>query len=694
MSRCRRFRAPFALHFVALAALSLPAAASAATAAQEAARPFDVQHLVTLERLSDPQPSPDGRTILFNLRSTDLEADRGRTDLWLVGSEGGGLRQLTTNEAGESNGRWAPVGRAVWYLSARGSSSQVWKLPLDGGEPIRVTDLPLDVAGFELSPDGKYLVLALELFPDCETIACTAERLADEASRKFSARVYEQLPIRHWDTWRDGRRNHLVALPVAGGEPVDLMRGMDADCPSRPFGGLEEMTFTPDGKGVVFAAKVAGREEAWTTNFDLWSVPLDGSAAPTPLVTRPAWDTRPVFSPDGRTLAYLSMERPGFEADRFRIVLRNQQSGVERVLTEQWDRSANEIVWSRDGRTIWTTAQDLGQVALFGIDVASGRVRRIVSKGSNHSPALVRGGRIVYSKDTLRAPADLWSVLPDGSGEMRLTRLNEAAMATAKLGEAEQFDFVGAGGDKVYGYLVKPVDFDPAKTYPLAFLVHGGPQGSMANSFHYRWNPQTYAGAGYAAVMIDFHGSTGYGQAFTDAITGDWGGKPLEDLQKGLAAVLERYPWIDGERACALGASYGGYMINWIAGAWPDRFDCLVSHDGNLDERFAYFATEELWFPEWEHGLPWENPEAYAKHNPVDLVDRWQTPILVIHGAKDFRVVDTAGMATFTAAQRRGIPSKFVYFPDENHWVLRPHNSIFWHETVLDWLARWTAPAN
>ncbi|HQN40127.1 MAG TPA: S9 family peptidase, partial [Thermoanaerobaculia bacterium] len=308
-----------------------------------------------------------------------------------------------------------------------------------------------------------------------------------------------------------------------------------------------------------------------------------------------------------------------------------------------------------------------------------------------NSPALAAGGRLLFLLDHLRSPAELVSVRTDGSDPVRVTRINDARLAEVRMGDGEQMSFAGAEGDTVYAYVVKPADFDPARKYPVAFLVHGGPQGSFSNQWHYRWSPQVYAGRGYAVVMVDFHGSTGYGQAFTDAIRGDWGGKPLVDLQKGLAAAIEAYPWLDGDRVCALGASYGGYLINWIAGAWPDRFRCLVTHDGNLDERFAYYATEELWFPEWEHGgTPWTNPEGYQKHNPVDLVGNWKTPMLIVHGGQDFRVVDTGGLASFTAAQRLGIPSQLLYFPDENHWVLKPHNSIQWHDTVLDWLDRWT----
>jgi dipeptidyl aminopeptidase/acylaminoacyl peptidase len=479
-------------------------------------------------------------------------------------------------------------------------------------------------------------------------------------------------------------------MPASGGAPVDVMKDMDADAPSKPFGGRGEYTFTPDSRAIVFGARNAGREEAWSTNFDLFVAPIDGSAAPRNLTaTNPAWDAHPAFSPDGRTLAYTAMQRPGYEADRFRIVLRDWPDGTERVLTESWDRSAGDLAWSADGKTLFTTSDDLGNHALFEIDVASGKVRTVVAKGQVASPQF-SGNRIVYLLGTLRGPAELFSTRADGADTKRLTGINDQRLASVRLGEPSQFTFAGANGDTVYAWIVKPVDFDPAQKYPVAMLIHGGPQGSFGDQFHYRWNPQTYAGRGYVALMIDFHGSTGYGQAFTDAIRGDWGGKPLEDLKLGLAAALEKYPWMDGDRVAALGGSYGGYMVNWIAGQMPDRFRALVTHAGNLDERFAYFATEELWFPEWEHGgTPWENPEGFTKHNPVDYVKNWKTPTLVIHGAKDFRVVETGGFATFTALQRKGIPSRFLYFPDENHWVLKPANSILWHDTVLDWLDQW-----
>jgi dipeptidyl aminopeptidase/acylaminoacyl peptidase len=507
--------------------------------------------------------------------------------------------------------------------------------------------------------------------------------------------IYESLFFRHWDSWGNGTRNHLFTYDLTRKQAKDLMPALDADCPTAPFGGSEDFTLSPDGGTLVFSAKNVGREEAWSTNFDLFAVKTDGSAAPLKLTSNPAWDAQPKFSPDGRTLAYLAMARPGYEADRYDLVLRDWASGTERKITvraddsPRGDRSAGELAWTADGKELLCAADHLGQKALFAVDVATGKARIVVGEGAAGTPQALANGRILYALNSLMGPNELYTVGRDGKGGAPVTRCNEDKLAKAALGQPEQFTFTGAKGDKVYGYLVKPANFDPAKKYPVAFLVHGGPQGSFGNDFHYRWNPQAYAGAGYAAVMIDFHGSTGYGQAFTDAINGDWGGAPYEDLMKGLDHALKAYPFLDKDRVGALGASYGGYMINWIAGQ-TDRFKCLVNHDGNLDEKMAYFDTEELWFPEWEHGgTPWSNPKGYAKHNPVDFVQNWKTPMLVIHGGKDYRVVDTQGMSTFTVLQRRGIPSKFLYFPDENHWVLKPANSILWHDTVLGWLDRW-----
>ena len=676
------------------AVLALVLLAPSSGAAQtRAMTPLD---LVSLDRVSDPQVSPDGRSVAFVVSVLDLEEDRRRTDLWVVDVQGGEPRRLTTDPAGDFNPRWSPDGAWLYFLSTRSGSSQVWQLAASGGTATQVTDLPLDPANLMLSPDGTHLAVSMEVFVDCETLTCTAERLDARESEASTGQLYDGLFVRHWDTWEDGRRSHVFVLPTAGGTTVDVMAGVDGDSPSVPFGGAEEFTFTPDGRGIVLTSRVVGAEEPWSTNFDLWVAPIDGSRPPRILTDdNNAWDTAPVFSPDGSTLAYLAMERPGFEADRLRIMLKGWPDGRTRPLAAEWDRSPGGLLWSADGGTLYATAQNLGHVSLFAIDVGSGRVTTLLDDlGYVGSPALA-GNRLVFGLDSLTLPVEIFTARPDGGDLRQITRFNGARLAGLALGEHEQFSFTGAGGDRVYAQVVRPATFETGRTYPVAFLIHGGPQGSFGNHFHYRWNPQSYAAAGYAVVMVDFHGSVGYGQAFTDAITGDWGGSPLEDLQKGLAAALDRYDWMDGDNVCALGASYGGYMVNWIAGNWPDRFKCLVNHDGVFDMRSMYYSTEELWFPEWEHGGPYyANPEGHERHNPVQHVEQWKTPMLVIHGQEDHRVPLEQGLGTFNALQRRGVPSRFLYFPDETHWVSKPHNSIQWHETVLGWLRTWLPEAD
>jgi dipeptidyl aminopeptidase/acylaminoacyl peptidase len=654
--------------------------------------PFSVHDILAMDRISDPQVSPDGLHVAFVVRKTDLEANRGRTDLWLVSTDGTGLRRLTSHPDADSNPRWSPDGRTLWFLSSRSGSSQVWKIAPDGGEAQQVTEEPLDVGSLLVAPDGTRIAYTMEVFPGRDA-AETKKRLDESAESKASGRIYERVFVRHWDTWEDGRRSHLFVRPVASGDAVDVMGKMDADTPSQPWGGPEEIVFTPDNQGIVFAARDAGREEPWSTDFDLYLASLDGSSPPRCLTEdNQAWDTYPAFSPDGKTLAYLAMTRPGYEADRFHVVLQDWPAGKKRILADGWDRSPSAIAWSPDGKQIFAVAENTGQQSLFVIDVKDGKARTLVKEGTVHGLD-VADGRIIYALSSLHCPAELYCISMDGKGLTQLTNINAQKVAAARMGQYEQFSFLGWNDETVFVYVVKPADFDPAKKYPVAFLIHGGPQGSFGNVFHYRWNPQTYAGAGYATVMVDFHGSTGYGQAFSDSIRGDWGGKPLVDLQKGLAAALERYPWMDGDRVGALGASYGGYMVNWIAGQWPDRFRCLVNHDGNLDERVAYFDTDELWFPEWDHrGTPWDNPAGYEDQNPLRFVGNWKTPMLVIHGEQDFRIPSTQGLATFNALQRRGIPGKLLYFPDENHWVIKPSNSIQWHQTVLAWLDQWLEP--
>ncbi|NVB39358.1 S9 family peptidase [Pseudenhygromyxa sp. WMMC2535] len=664
---------------------------------------FSILDMLEVDRVSSPAPSPDGSLVAYVLRETDMAANRGRTSLWVVGFDGAAPRRLDAHPKGLSQPSWSPDGKFIYFLSSRSGDSQVWRLPMAegaaAGPPEQVSKLPVPVTNLALGPKGATMAMSAELFVDCPDLACTAEREAARAADPSTGVVYERMFVRHWDTWKDGRRSMLLTADVGlGVEDARIVsRGLDADVPSKPFGGFEELTFTPDGSGLIFAARDAkgGGGEPWSTNFDLFHAPVDGAAVPNRLTQNPAWDTAPQFSPDGTQLAWLAMARPGFEADRFVLMVQpwgdNGLEGEPRAVTEAWDRSVAEYVFTPDGRSVLATAQHLGQKPLFSVDLATGETALRVSEGTVSSPGIA-GERLTWLVHDLRHPTEIHvgtiaGEAGGGQADAQLTHTNDELMARVSMGRPEQFSFEGAGGDRVYGWMVEPTNFDPNERYPVAFLIHGGPQGSFGNMFHFRWNAQAYAGAGYAVVMIDFHGSTGYGQAFTDAIRGDWGGKPLEDLRAGLDHALEAYPWMDADRVCALGASYGGFMINWIAGNWPDRFRCLVNHDGIFDQRMMYYATEELWFPEWEQGGPeFENPKGYSRFNPVDHVNEWRTPMMVIHGSLDYRVPVEQGLATFTALQRRGIESRFLHFPDENHWVLSPANAKLWHDEVLGWL--------
>jgi dipeptidyl aminopeptidase/acylaminoacyl peptidase len=703
----------FSLVLASLAlSVGTAAAGGAGTAAPDHAQPFSVQDLVRLDRISEIAASPDGRRVAYTLRTTDMEANKGRTTVWAVdtGKRGAPPVRLTDISANCNSAEWSADGRFIYFLSNRSGSTQVWRVAAGvaesgaaaagaaaagadapGADAIQITDLPLDIGSFRVSPKGDRILVSIDVYTDCADLACTKQRLDASAHAKGNGVLYTQLFVRHWDTWGDGRRSQLFSMPlddVARGTPVNLIGGI-GDVPSKPFGGREDYAFSADGSQVAFSVRAASGEP-WSTNFDIYEVAGEGGTPRNLTADNPAWDGQPAFSPDGTQLAYVAMDRAGFEADRFHLVVLNLKSGVKRPLTQNWDRSIASFAWSRDGKSLYATTDHLGQRPLWAIDVNTGRAAAITGAGEVEGFS-VGSRRVYYSFSNLGSPADLYAVGFAGGKPVQLTRLNQAALAQRKFGEYEQFTFAGWNNEDVFGYVVKPPDFKRDQKYPVVFLVHGGPQGSFANSWNWRWNAQTFAGAGFGVVMIDFHGSTGYGQAFTDSISGDWGGKPLEDLKLGLAAALNQFPWLDGDHACALGASYGGYMMNWIAGQWPDRFKCIVSHDGIFDNRTMYYSTEELWFPEWENGGPeYSNPKAYAKHNPIDYVSKWKTPTLVVHGREDYRVPDSQGLAVFTALQRQGIPSELLYFPNENHWVLKPADSVQWYDTVLAWVNRWT----
>jgi len=661
-----------------------------------ATRGLDVRDMIALDRVSAPLLTADGGNVVFAKRvlGSDSKASTGLFIRNLRTRDAAPPKPLTPAGWNVNSAALSADGQTVYFLSAKGGSQQLYAMPLAGGAPRQLTDFAVDVDSYQISPQGDRVAFSAGVFQDCGSdLACTSKKLDAHKARKNTGEVFDSLFVRHWDTWNDGRRNTLFVAPLPTGKAA-AVKGASAisatlagDAPSKPFGGNDDFTWAPDGKSVVASIRVAGREEAWSTNFDLYRLDADGKQAPVNLTAaNPAWDAGPVFSADGNTLYYRAMKRPGFEADRFGVMAMDLASGKTREIAPGWDRSAGEVVLSEDGKSFYTAADDLGEHRLFNIDIATGKPTVVAEGGSIGSP-VIAGGTLAYTKNSLKSGDQIVVAGVDGSSPREITPSASQMLPDVAFGDYEQFQFKGWNNETVHGYVVKPYNYQEDKRYPVAFLIHGGPQGSFGNGWSYRWNPQTYAGQGYAVVMIDFHGSTGYGQAFTDAISQHWGDRPLEDLQKGWAAAQKQYPFLNGDKACALGASYGGFMVNWIAGNWNEPWKCLVNHDGVFDQRMMGYATEELWFTEWEQGgTPFAKPENYERFNPVNHVADWKKPILIIHGQLDFRIPVEQGLGAFTAAQRQGIESKFLYFPDENHWVLKPQNSVQWHDTVNGWL--------
>lgn len=698
MIKTLRLAAPLAVSVAALTvAIGGAACAQAPQAAPAKPHVFTAKDMASLDRLSDPRVSPDGRYVLYSVRTMDYPANKASMSLWLADLKSKmAPRRLKISDGGASSGRWSADGKTIYFASSRaGGTEQVFKTDVAGETATQVTSAPFDVQAFKVAPNGKTIVVGMAVFPDCPDLACTEAKLAAKSATKATGVVYDRLFVRHWDTWNDGTKNHLFAYAldangVAAGQPVDLMKGFDGDTPTKPFGGDEDFVFTPEGDAVAFAAKVAGKDESWSTNYDFWVAKLDGSGKiENRTAANKAWDSAPAPSPDGKFAVYRAMSRPGFEADRFRIMIRDRATKIDHELAPAWDRSADAVAWSPDGKTIYATAYEMGQSKLFAFDVKTGKVKALTGEG--HVTAFDVGPTgVVYASDSLTSPSELF-FLPAKGPPVKVASVSSEVLKDVAWGQPEQFTFKGWNDEAVHAYVVKPSNFDPAKKYPVAFIIHGGPQSSFANSWSYRWNPEIYANAGYAVVMVDFHGSTGYGQAFTDAISQHWGDRPLEDLQKGWAAALAKYPFLDADRACALGASYGGYMVNWIAGNWNAPWKCLVTHDGVFDTRMMGYSTEELWFTEWENGgTPWTPGTAYEKFNPVDHVAQWTKPQLIVQGQLDYRIPVEQGLGAFAALQRKGVPSKLLYFPNENHWVLKAQNSVQWHKEVLDWLDQWT----
>jgi len=696
---------------IALSALAFALCAAPAFAG-DAPRPMTVEDLITLKRVGAPAASPDGQWVVFQQTDTDPKEYKRSTGLWRVAAKGGNAERIADlPEAGENSPAFSPDGKRLYFISDKSGKDQVWFLDLanPAGAPVQASDFKADVAGFEISPDGKRILVWGDVARDCPTLGCDASGDTSQPG-PGSGRHYKHGTgfVRHWDAWETpgnysrgfalelGTDGKIAGNAVSLDGPPGVLTG---DTPSKPMGGGEEIAWAADSKSVFFAARQADAREPLSTNLDVWHAMLDGKAPHSPTKANQGMDTLPTPSPDGKWLAWVAMERPGYEADRQVVWVMELATHQKRALTAGWDRSAGSLAWTPDSKALIVTAEDVLDTPAFRIELASGKITRLKlapkGQGEGHISNLtpLANGAVLYTRDSVSAPAEVW-IAEKGKAPRQLSRANDAQLAALVPLKSERFSFKGANGDTVWGQIHMPAN--AAGKLPVLLFVHGGPQGSFGDGWSFRWNPRVFAAQGYAVVSVDFHGSTGYGQAFTDSINQDWGGKPLEDLKLGLDAALAGRPLLDGSRTCALGASYGGYMMNWIEGQWPDRFKCLVNHNGVFDARGMAYSTEELWFDEWEHGGKpyYEDPQAYEKWNPANHVEKWKTPMLVVLGEKDFRIPYSQGLGAFTALQRKGVEAELLVFPDENHWVLKAKNSLQWHRTVMAWLDRWLKAGN
>jgi dipeptidyl aminopeptidase/acylaminoacyl peptidase len=665
--------------------------------AQEAKRhPIAFDDMVRLHRVGDPHVSPDGKWVAYVIATPDMNANRNASNLWIVSTSGGAPVQLTQS-GHDSSPAWSPDSKTIAFLSSRDGNSQVYILPMDGGEAHAITHLSSGADMVKWSPDGKTILFTSSVYPNCKDDDCNKKRDEEKEKNKVKARAYEQLLYRHWDHWFEGKRSHLFVIAAPSGPaqtestaaPRDLNPGANYDVPPDQRGGPSDINFSPDSKEICFTA-VTDKMEAISTNGDLFLVSGSGGEAKR-ITTNPGFDGNPVYSPDGRYIVYHAQLTPEYESDRWRLMLYDRQSGKIDNLSENFDRSANDLAWSADSKNIYFTAENETLQPIYSMPPRVGaEPKTIVADGFNTSFSLSADGTtLVFEKTSLTLPAEVFAAASDGSGVRQLTHHNEPILANLEMNAPETLWFESADRVRVQAMLIRPPNFDAAKKYPLLVLLHGGPQTMWANAWGYRWNAQVFSAPGYVTLMINRRGSTGYGQKFTDEITNDWGGKAYTDVMRGVDVALAKYKFIDGERMAAAGGSYGGYLADWIA-THSGRFKAIISHAGVYD-KVAMYATEELWFEEHDmQGTPWTNPDSYRKWAPVTYVGevgKFKTPTLVVCGERDYRVPYTQSLEFFNALQRQGVPSKLVVFPDEGHWILKPQNSQFWYKTFLDWVA-------
>jgi dipeptidyl aminopeptidase/acylaminoacyl peptidase len=653
--------------------------------------------MMKMHRVAEPELSPDGKWVVYTVATPDMDANRNASNIWLVSTETGAPIQLTQS-GHDSSPVWSPDGKMIAFLSSRTGESQVYLLSMNGGEAHPWTSISTGVDIAQWSPDGKMLLFTSGVYPDCKDDACNKKRDEEKEKNKVKAHVAEHLLYRHWTHWNEGKRGHLFVVPAptsmdqaeASGKPVDLTPGADYDVPPDQRGGSADISFSPDSKEICFTA-VTDPMEAISTNGDLFLVPTAGGTEPKKITTNPGFDGNPIYSPDGKYIAYHAQLTPQYESDRWRVMLYDRASGQSQNLSEKFDRSANELAWSADSKTILFTAENETLQPIYAMQATVGaEPKKIVADSYNTGLTInSKGSTIAFERTSLAMPAEVFAANIDGTNARQLTHHNESILANLEMNAPETFWFVSGDGVKVQAMIIKPPKFEAGKKYPLLVLLHGGPQTMWSNAWGYRWNAQVFSSPGYVSLMINRRGSTGYGQKFTDEITNDWGGKAYVDVMKGIDAAAAKYNYIDGTKVAAAGGSYGGYLADWIA-THTNRFKAIISHAGIYDKT-AMYATEELWFEEHDMmGTPWAAAENYKKWSPstyaADL-GKYKTPTLIVAGERDYRVPYTQSLEFFSALQRQGVPSKLVVFPDEGHWVMKPQNADFWYKTFLDWLA-------
>jgi dipeptidyl aminopeptidase/acylaminoacyl peptidase len=679
-------------------------------------RPFTFEDMMQLKRIGEPSVSPDGKWVAFSAVDVNLEANTKTPHLWIVPITSGDAKRLTPESgSGEDRLRFSPDGKRVLFESAKDGSSQIYVQDFDttngslAGDAKKVTSISTEASGSMWSPDGKSILFVSPVWPDCNDDACNKAKDEEKAKSKVKAKVFTQLMFRHWTSYFDGKYSHLFLVSSDGGAARDLTPGAH-DVPPFSLGGQDQYSFSPDGKEIAYTSNI-DEVQATSTNSDIFIVPVAGGT-PKKITTNPGSDSTPLYSPDGKYIAYRAQLRGGYESDRFRLMLYERATGKITDVSPNFDRWVDSMCWSPDSKTVYFTAENEGEAPIYQVDISrlSDWPMELVA-GFNDSPTITSDGKtIVFDRMSITAPNEIYtaSVVRPGGGRTvyvpplytvnnydlaqahHITWMNDYLLSQIQMQPLESYWFTGALKDKVQGFVIKPPNFDPSKKYPVKYLIHGGPEGAWGDDWSYRWNPELFAANGYVVVMVNFHGSTGYGQKFIDAINGNWGGPPYQDLMLGLDYAEQHYPFIDKDRECALGASYGGYAINWIEGH-STRFKCLVSHDGMFNTISAYGTTEELWFNEWEFkGTPWTNRALYDKWSPEMFATNFKTPLLVVHGQLDYRLDVSEGFQLFTTLQRLKVPSKMLYFPDEGHWVLKPQNSRLWYETVNAWVDQWT----